>query len=376
MSERLRADLHSSWNNNPELKSFRDKLKYSDASTWQPQGKTSVEETSSSKNFTYKGEKSIQSEQEAIAFFNVDLDKYEVERFVVNSWDVTMKIDDEPVKRTNYQVKLFLRKIQKLILQKPKIKPFKFKPKEKGEMWLVLSCCHFPFHNKKIWNSILHLIKDNKKNLTGIILNGDFLDLRVLSKHEEFIPDGLTLAMEYESGLKGILEIEQAIGKENIKKVFHYGNHCERFYRDKKAVLMYGSALPAPHEALRLEELGYKVQTDYKDGYTTLGNDLEVLHGIYFGETAAKKHLEMMPDRSVIFGHTHRFSSHDNGRHTAWNTGCLIDIMGPGFKYANRQQKSRWRNGFAIAYINRDGEHSVVPVKCLKENFFFGGKVY
>lgn len=57
-----------------------------------------------------KTEKSIQSLEEAIAFFEIDTEKWEVDRWVCNSWDVTSV---EFGKRTNYQVKVFL---------KPKVK--------------------------------------------------------------------------------------------------------------------------------------------------------------------------------------------------------------------------------------------------------------
>ena len=59
---------------------------------------------------TAKTEKSIQSLEEAIEFFEIDTDKWEVERWIANSWDVSMKNKDgTSFKRTNYQVKVFLK---------------------------------------------------------------------------------------------------------------------------------------------------------------------------------------------------------------------------------------------------------------------------
>ena len=57
--------------------------------------------------------KSIETLEEALEFCEADLDKYEVDRYIFNSWDVTMKVDDTPVKRTNYQVKIWFKRIQK-----------------------------------------------------------------------------------------------------------------------------------------------------------------------------------------------------------------------------------------------------------------------
>jgi len=60
----------------------------------------------------YKGSKSIQSKEDAIKHFNVDTKVWDVRKYEVNSWDVTMLVKTKdalvPKKVTNYQVKLFL----------------------------------------------------------------------------------------------------------------------------------------------------------------------------------------------------------------------------------------------------------------------------
>jgi len=81
------------------------KLYYNDAAN---QGETSKEETKNSINLAYKGRRSLTSLEDALAFFEIDLERFDVERFVANAWDVT---NGEGETYTNYQVKLFLRKI-------------------------------------------------------------------------------------------------------------------------------------------------------------------------------------------------------------------------------------------------------------------------
>ena len=72
--------------------------------------KRSADYTKDGALLTAKTEKSIQSLDEAIEFFEVDLSVWEVERFIVNSWDVSMKDrDGKSFKRTNYQVKVWLK---------------------------------------------------------------------------------------------------------------------------------------------------------------------------------------------------------------------------------------------------------------------------
>jgi hypothetical protein len=77
-------------------------------------GKIEVIENEKNKTFEYKGERSLTSKEEAVEFFQIDLTKEEVYQSVFNSWDVTFKnADGEAIKRTNYQVKLFVRPKQK-----------------------------------------------------------------------------------------------------------------------------------------------------------------------------------------------------------------------------------------------------------------------
>ncbi len=55
--------------------------------------------------FNYKGEQPITSLEEAIEFFDIDVDMYEVTGYSCNAWDVSTKTG----KKTNYQVKLSLK---------------------------------------------------------------------------------------------------------------------------------------------------------------------------------------------------------------------------------------------------------------------------
>jgi predicted phosphodiesterase len=68
------------------------------------------------KEFNYTGEKSLTSKEDAVKFFKIDLSKEEIYKSIFNSWDVTLKDKSgNSVKRTNYQVKLFARPIEKKI---------------------------------------------------------------------------------------------------------------------------------------------------------------------------------------------------------------------------------------------------------------------
>lgn len=67
--------------------------------------KTSFEQGSENASWEYIGEQSLTTLEDALAFSNVDLTKWEVERWIFNSWDVSMAGG----KRTNYQVKVWFK---------------------------------------------------------------------------------------------------------------------------------------------------------------------------------------------------------------------------------------------------------------------------
>lgn len=87
----------------------------------------------------------IHTLEQALAVAEINLEEWEVDRFTINSWQVTMKVKgkgvdaaEEPVSRTNYQVKVWLKpkvpslleeSVRELIKEIPKFKPPKVKRK-------------------------------------------------------------------------------------------------------------------------------------------------------------------------------------------------------------------------------------------------------
>jgi hypothetical protein len=334
------------------------------------------DERSDSAVWSYDGTHSVTSLQEAIEFSRVDTDIWEVERHVFNSWDVTMKVDGTPTKRTNYQVKVWFRRIEKLDIKRPEPRIIVVTPQTNVQMWVTIGCIHRPFHDKILWDRFISFLKHNRKDITGIIIDGDYLDLRSLSSHEDWLPEGVDLSMEYSDGLQGIQEIEDNL-KTGIDKIFIYGNHEDRFFRDKNSIRKYGNSLPAPHEALELEERGWEIITDWKNGYVTIGNELDVFHGTKVGMNASKDQLHAIPNRDHVFFHTHRFGSYSNKTNTAYNLGCMIDFDHDAFKYVDRGVRGSWAHGFGVIYVDPKNDTHVYPIKVTDDrHFFFKGIVY
>lgn len=234
---------------------------------------------------------------------------------------------------------------------------------------------HVPFHNKILVDKLIKYIDDTKPD--GLVIAGDFLDLFSLSKYAEnslYQLKHVTLGSEYDQGNEILDKIDLVFRGE---KHYLYGNHENRFFkyleRADNAKLLGG--LRTPTEALKLTERNYSVIEDYPDGYVKLGKHLEVIHGVYANEYAAKQHL-MKLQTSVIFGHIHRRQSYGTEKSLSVSSGGLFDKESEGFKYVSRAVRSQWSNGFDVVAIDSDGYFYHQGINCYNNKFFADGKLY
>lgn len=250
------------------------------------------------------------------------------------------------------------------------------------QKWVILPDVHRPFHDKELWSKVLKLLVEMRPYLNGLVIAGDYLDLFALGSYNADSVELLKyadLSEEYADGLQGLNEIKEALGPKykDVEKVFIYGNHEDRYFREmaKGDNSKYGSALQNPKDALRLDKLGYTVFEDWKDDYYTIGEHLDVFHGVFTNQHAAHKHLKQS-GRSCMFGHTHRIQSFREGDKAGFNIGTLCDLKSVGFKYMPRLQRQIWANGFAIVDIDRNGYFYVQQVTCFDGGFVANGKLY
>jgi len=272
-------------------------------------------------------------------------------------------------------------KVAKIEENKPIQRDTKPKRKQDNEVktYLVAGCFHFPFHNIKLFDSFLKIINYLGDNLDGIVINGDYLDLMSLSSHaagQNILP-GIDLQVEYSSGLDGLLSIDKAITHSGVRKMFNWGNHEDRYKRhmNNSDNSKYGSALQSPTDGLKLHELGYEVNEDWKDGYFTLENKVDVFHGIYCNKYSAGKHLEMF-QRSCVFNHTHRIQSYFSNGIAAFNGGTMAEINNKAFSYMPRSQKMQWENGFNVVRFDSGGNEYIQQLTARNNKFIFDGFVF
>jgi predicted phosphodiesterase len=246
-----------------------------------------------------------------------------------------------------------------------------------AEKWLILSDVHRPFHDKKLWDKVLHLIQHFGKRLTGIILAGDYLDLFCLGSFNADsvgLLQGIDLDFEYKDGLQGIEELEMVLHP-GAKKRFLFGNHEDRYFRclNTRDNAKFGAALKNPVEALELQKRGWEVKTRWNKDFYLLG-DLEVIHGLYSNNTSPKVYIQKA-GRSVLYGHTHCIASAIIGDKAAYNIGGLFDRETKGLSYTDRYAAAAWCNGFAVVDVI-DGRAFVNTVPVINGKFIVDGIVW
>jgi len=244
---------------------------------------------------------------------------------------------------------------------------------------LVLGCLHAPFENKIVWNGVLKLIRHLGKDLQGVYLIGDVLDLNSLSFHErgkypiEIDNKPLTILKEYKM-VKVFDQLDEVLNK-GAKKHFLYGNHEHRYLRQCEIPDNHKIIIEPPEEYFRLRERGYEVKTSWKEDYFKIGEFLEVFHGEMLTVNPAKRQLDKLKS-SCMFAHSHRAGVHYDGNMASYNIGCLVDIKQPVFDYAGRLTKRNWVNGFGQVTIDDEGYFYANIITAYRDKFYYNGKRY
>lgn len=215
--------------------------------------------------------------------------------------------------------------------------------------YVVISDVHIPFHNE---NKFLDFLLKEESKSKNLIIAGDLFDGYNLSRYEK----------AFESSFEE--EIYQTtaflkICSESFNKVFILGgNHCkvrwDKFFTsrvpdDAKFLIKnpFHFAIENLNNVYLVWESKQPEYTTYLDHLVRFGNGTWISHGQFSksgGKLAADKareyiikHIGEIP-QMVAQGHTHQLYIHYEPHTIYLETGCLIDIKGPGMEY-NRNHK-------------------------------------
>lgn len=245
-------------------------------------------------------------------------------------------------------------------------------------LYVSIGCAHAPFHLASAFKAIQQLLNDNKSQITGLILGGDFLDMNSLSSHDKGrkpIP-GVTLDWEYKESEALLSSLLDPLATD-IEKIYIYGNHEDRYHRYMSDIdnSKLGDSLQGPISGLKLVDKGFDIYENWKEDYIVLGHHLQVAHGEFFNIHSAKKHIDTYR-KSILYYHTHRVQQYIEGAVGGYNGGSMADFNAPVFGYASRAMKNSWLNGFNAVHVDEQGFYHIQQIVCYNNSFVFGNKIY
>lgn len=252
--------------------------------------------------------------------------------------------------------------------------------RSKAETYLVISDVHVPSHNVSAVNAVCDLAKDLQPS--GLVINGDFLDLIELSKHSKASVaqlEGLRIAEVFKRANGVLDQLQKACGPQAQENYMIDGNHEDRLRRwiesgDNSVWL--GDEATSIAKRLRLKDRNIAYREGYPKAYVKLGH-LMITHGRWCGKYAAAVHLDRYRT-SVLVGHVHTpgafYASGFEKQQAGFVTGHLADASLPALSYA--PVPNSWSNGFAVVTVEPNGNFHVELKTFVEGAFYYAGKRY
>ena len=343
----------------------------------------------------YRGEDNPATLDDLLASCDVDTEIWDVERYVVNKWEVAMKMGETIVHRPLFQVKAWLVRKLPVVVEFPTIKtirPIVYKPKPrkakkcKDRTALIIPDAQVgfrksfddgsldPFHDRKALDICLQMAEKHQPD--EIILLGDMLDLPEWSDKFMISPEFYWTTQPSINELYWwIKELRQYCEK----MIYIEGNHELRMAKAvvKNIVAAYNlkpaneperQVLTVP-TLLALDELGVEYCGPYPDGEYWINDNLRVHHGQLARKGGGKTASAMLNDarNSEIIGHIHRHEMaqrtvHPRGgikTYVVYSPGTVARIDGVVPAY---QTRNDWQQGLALVhYQEGNGLFQIVP---------------
>ncbi len=322
--------------------------------------------------------KEITTIEDLVKFAKIDLEVWNIDRSIINSWQVASQVNGKFIKEPLFQVKVYLSKkipdsqkvpvIQNLNLNY-NIKVLEDAYKAPIKKTLVIGDAQVgfersmktgklsnTFHDESAMGVILQVLKVDK--FDEIVILGDMLDMTEASKYQQKPEFFNTLQPSINFLGAYLLEIRKLAP--NAKIVFLQGNHEQRIINQIIDNFKFAYSLKAFNDEtpiysleklLDLKSINVELIDKYPGGTYWITDKLRVIHGDLIN---MEKELESS-QTSFICGHIHKYRQFTRTFHNrdsietlnGVSIGCLCKIDGtvPGVT-----SRPSWVQGFAIVH--------------------------
>lgn len=232
-------------------------------------------------------------------------------------------------------------------------------------VWGIMSDLHVPFHEKKPIETTLNYFKREK--ITGLILNGDFLDCEAVGL---WLPTTRpNFSAEIEAGCKMLDFLRKELPK--VKIIYRLGNHEDRL--DTYCRMHAPELIGVPGAMADLETY---LSTELRDitvlerKQKIIANELTILHGHeirqVFASVSPARGLSLKCGACVAAGHWHITTEHtetniNRKMQTCWSVGCMCDLEPDYCAVGNR-----WNWGCAILNHEKRGNWEFINRRILE----------
>ena len=354
--------------------------------------------------------KRIKTLDDLIAACEIDLEVWNVDKWVANKWEVGINSDGEIETSPLFQVKAWLSKkhpepiepvISTININVGNFRKVRSEKREYKKGLLLFdtqigfeqnmrSKSLAPFHDRKAIDIAFQFCCQQSFDL--IVMGGDWQDNAMWS--DKFIRKpsyyfNTQSALCENSWICGMLRKMQP----NADMIYFEGNHEKRpedmimkhllpAYGLRSADNVDGLAVMSMPSLLGLPSLNIKYIGNYPETEYWINDKVVVRHGNIArkGSGATAAAIAKEGTYTEIFGHIHRFewairTEHRNGKTNyiqAFSPGCLCRIDGkvPGF-----DARPNWQQGFAVIHYNDDECH-IDPVMIKDGEAYYQGKKY
>lgn len=303
--------------------------------------------------------------EELLEAADVDREVWEVERHVINKWDVGMKGPEGEVRvQPLWQVKAWLqKKWEHSSMPSPVMlevtRPNTPASRDGPYTSLHYSDLHLPHHDPRALNLLYQILDYVGPDFVAD--HGDTLDCEQISDYPKDPMHRVGLKEEIQMGARHLGRVHALTP--DADHWWTEGNHEERMRRLVWKMCEKRHAgeiltLPAVQEALEwpsllgIGELGWEA-TAYPE-HKLFHDRLILTHGEKVRQDSGKSEKAEYDHygKSGISGHTHRVGYYGrrdyNGQHGWWGLGCLCSIRNDYVSFPN------WQQGFAVLTWSED----------------------